>query len=239
MSNNKQKTKSLSRYEMLRKLNENGDLNTYFDFGKEGIFHIVFESIITVYLLELMATLSKFFLIDPTYLPNPILYVFLPSILIIPIALAFTLFYIHRFIKIAYNYSCLDVEKQIDDLLDRKGILYNRLLLIHIWGFVLYCIASIGIVILLKNKYIDYIIDRDLFVIVLPLIGSIFGVIWNITGFYRDLRFFLARLLLKSRNKKMERQKKAIQLYQIQLSWEWVFSYLFIYCLRCYPDEYQ
>ena len=82
----------LHSYEMLSKLNKE-DFNAFYDFGKEGIFHIVFESIITVYLLELLATLSRFFLIDPTNLPNPILYVFLPSIMIIPIAIVFTPFF--------------------------------------------------------------------------------------------------------------------------------------------------
>ena len=197
----------LHSYEMLSKLNKE-DFNAFYDFGKAGIFHIVFESIITVYLLELLATLSRFFLIDPTNLPNPILYVFLPSIMIIPIAIVFTLFYILRFISISYHYSCLNAEDRICDLLNRKGKLHKKLLKIHRWGFVYYFLTSLGIALLLQKKYSANIIDRGLFTSILPLIGSIFGIVWNITGFYRDLRFFLARLLSKCKNDSGENRKK-------------------------------
>lgn len=197
----------LHSYEMLSKLNKE-DFNAFFDFGKEGIFHIVFESIITVYLLELLATLSKFFLIDPTNLPNPILYVFLPSIMIIPIAIIFTLLHIYRFIRISYDYSCLSTEDQVDCLLKKEGKLYNKLLLIHVWGVMFYLFTSLVISLLLQKKYSANIINGDLFSLVLPLIGFIFGVVWNATGFYRDLRFFLARLLSKCKNDNGENRKK-------------------------------
>lgn len=71
-----------------------------------------------------------------------------------------------------------------------------------------YFLTSLGIALLLQKKYSANIIDRDLFTSILPLIGSVFGAVWNITGFYRDLRFFLARLLPKCKNDSGENRKK-------------------------------
>ena len=61
----------------------------YVGFAKEAIFHILFECAITVYSIELLAILTKFFIKDIAEIPNPILFIFLLSILVIPVTFIF------------------------------------------------------------------------------------------------------------------------------------------------------
>ena len=69
-------SKHPSTYDLLKEMRTQGILVIYIGFAKEAIFHILFECAITVYTIELVAILTKFFIKDIAEIPNPLLFVF-------------------------------------------------------------------------------------------------------------------------------------------------------------------
>lgn len=182
-------------YDLLKQMRAQGDLGMYIGFAKEAIFHILFECAITVYSIELLAILTKFFIKDIAEIPNPILFIFLPSILVIPVTFLFILLFVRIFLVWMQPYSKSAVEKKIDDLLSKKGALIKRLKIIHFVGVVFYAFLTTIIPVILCRNYTDSIININIFIISMAIIGIILGAIWNITGYYRDIRFFLAKYI--------------------------------------------
>ena len=192
---NKCNYKRPTTYDLLKQMRAQGDLGMYIGFAKEAIFHILFECAITVYSIELLAILTKFFIKDITEIPNPILFVFLPSILVIPVTFIFIIVFIRLFLSWIQSYSKTTSEKIIDDLLSKQGTLVKSLKIIHRVGVVFYALLTTIIPVLLCRNYTDSIINIIVFIISMAIIGIILGTIWNITGYYRDIRFFLAKLI--------------------------------------------
>lgn len=130
---NKRDYKRPTRYDLINQMRAQGDLGMYIGFAKEAIFHILFECAITVYSIELLAILTKFFIKDVTEIPNPILFIFLPSILVIPVTFLFILHFVRKFLVWMQPYS-KSAEDIIKDLIMNRGTLAEKLIIIHIFG---------------------------------------------------------------------------------------------------------
>lgn len=63
------------------------------------IFHVFLEMLITVYLLEMIAYFSKWFINNPTHLNNILYFVAMPLIVVLPITVLFAYFCVPYIIR--------------------------------------------------------------------------------------------------------------------------------------------
>ncbi len=231
--------KRLTTYDLLEQMRTQGDLGMYIGFAKEAIFHILFECAITVYSMELIAMLSRFFIKDITKIQNPLLLIFLPSFLVILVTLYFILHFIRLFLFWVQDYS-KSTDDKIQDLISNKGELIDALKKIHVAGRRYYTILPIAISIYLSIAYTKSINNWISFIAVITVIGFVLGYIWNKAGYYRDKRFFLAKLIERSKHNNSQAAKELFCLTWNNVKWN--FYSIVILLINCvviilFPNE--
>ena len=148
-------------------------------------FHVFFEMLITAYSMELITILTRFFILDPQNINQLFAIMIVPTIVSILVAtvfsVCFTVFFIYRLYQITdiCKSSCINatMEKY------RKDVI-----IVHIIGILFYTIASLGISSYLFCHYPSIFLKNCHLIQWMTIIGAAFGLIWNITGIYRDQR---------------------------------------------------
>ena len=92
-------------------------------------------------------------------------------------------------------YSKSTEENIIKDLLLNQGTLVEILKIIHLFGAGFYIGLTASISAFFCCRYADNISNKTEFIMAVVFIGIVFGIIWNITGYYRDKRYFLAKFI--------------------------------------------
>jgi len=93
--NNKKKHNKVSLYEKLQFIRQKNCLSLVFRFSKVNVFHITLECLISVYMLELLSVLSKFFLIDPTNISSLFMLIVFPCVTMIPLSVVFGIVFLY------------------------------------------------------------------------------------------------------------------------------------------------
>ena len=184
------------------------------NFFKVDLFHILFEGLICAYLLELVAIISKFFLVDPTSIPEMIVIILLPGIIVGLLMLVFAVFIIPFFLNHVYNYlnDIYEKYKEESDVLNiyfEIVVRYRKdVVTIHCIGIFLYIVTTVFIPFLLVKIHPVQFENPRAFVASIAVIGSLLGVIWNITGIFRNQRIVWNNLVPIFDNSKIRDEVK-------------------------------
>ena len=181
-------------YVKLSYIRQNGYLPLVLRFTKVNTFHITLECLISVYMLELFASFTRFYLTNPTIMPNLLMLVILPSITMIPLSIIFGIWCALFFIDSVYSYSN-DILKQVDTgipldtIYDNTYKRYQRdVVLVHSSGLAIYVISTILVPSALIFIYPEQFSHPARFVFHMAIIGFLLGTVWNITGIFRNQR---------------------------------------------------
>lgn len=200
--NNKKKHDKVSLYEKLQYIRQKNCLSLVFRFSKVNVFHITLECLISVYMLELLSVLSKFFLIDPTDIASLLMLIVFPCVTMIPLSVIFgivcALFFTHH----VYFYLKSVVPSASDNVEDLH-IHYEKVvrryrkevIVVHFLGTIFYCASTVLVPRYLVSYYSSYFAHPDTFLCYMSFVGSLFGVIWNIAGIFRNQRLLWSELL--------------------------------------------
>lgn len=200
--NNKKRHNKISLYGKLQYIRQKNCLSLVFRFSKVNVFHITLECLISVYMLELLVVLSKFFLIDPKSISSLLMLIVFPCITMIPLSVVFgigcALFFTHH----VYFYLKSVVPSFSDNIEDSRTH-YEKVvrryrkevIVVHLLGTILYCISVTLVPIYLVSYYPSYFAHPNTFLFYMSFIGSLFGVIWNIAGIFRNQRLLWSDLL--------------------------------------------
>ena len=162
-----------------------------------NVIHIAFETLISVYILEMIGVFSKFFLNDPNSISQIRIIVILPFVLMISLAFFFGIWASYYFAKNVYIYAhdyqnakpTIENYKRITDRY-RKQIIRTQG-----FGCLLYMISTIIIPMIFVDHYSGNIKHPLRLMIIIPILGSILGITWNITGLFRNQRLVWTQLL--------------------------------------------
>lgn len=188
-------------YDKMLYINKNGYLPLVSKFAKVNIFHITLECLISVYMLELFAVLSRFYLVNPTDIPNLLVLILLPSITMIPLAISFGIWCTVHFVCKVYSYSTNILNKAksgmtSDELYVEATKNYrNDVIKVHLAGALFYLLSTIVVPNLLIHFYSSQFENPSEFVLHMSIIGFIFGAIWNFTGIFRNQRLVWHNLI--------------------------------------------
>lgn len=169
-------------------------------FLKINFFHIFVECLISIYMLEFSAIFSKYFIIDPRNLPTTIIFLILPVLSVTLISIGFGIVCTFIFINKVYNYSC-EIEKNKGNILQlyknitdhyKKDVRNG-----HTIGILFYAITSSVIPFTLTKVCPELFISKNLFILSIFILGTVVGVLWNISGIYRNLRINWCTLIKK------------------------------------------
>lgn len=181
-------------YGRLKALNRQGYLPLVLRFAKVNMFHITVECLISVYMLELFAVLSRFYLSDPTDIPSLLLLVLLPSVTMIPLSIFFGIWCALFFIFRVYSYSqriAAEARSGGDpEALYARTVKRYRadVIKVHLTGLLFYSFSTVAVPKLLVSFYPHQFEHPLKFVLHMSIIGLVFGIVWNITGIFRNQR---------------------------------------------------
>lgn len=197
--NNRKRMKKnkITFYNKLEYVNNKSYMDFAIYFLKVNIFSIFMEGLLTFYLLESLVLFTNHFMKEMANTVSIIFVIALPLMVLIVFGIPFCVILARIFINKMYRYS-LAIEKKPEssiseayqDLLQK----YKKMVLIfHIAGSITYCgalliICKILVTYDLFKDFCDNLHDPNKFVIVITLIGSVLGLMWNITGFFRNNR---------------------------------------------------
>lgn len=204
--NNENEHDKISLYKKLQYIRQKNCLSLVFRFSKVNVFHITLECLISVYMLELLSVLSKFFLIDPTNISSLLMLIVFPCVTMIPLSVVFgigcALFFTHH----AYFYlkdvvpspSCPG-----EDLCVHYKKVTRRyrkeVIVVHLLGIIFYCTSTALVPRYLVSHYPSYFAHPNTFLCCMSFVGSLFGIIWNIAGIFRNQRLLWSEFLTEFR----------------------------------------
>lgn len=162
-----------------------------------NVITISFEMLISVYLLEIVAVFSKYFLNKPDEISLLKVFIILPFVTMIVLAVFFGMCAAFYFVKQLYIY--LHDYKNVEATEDNYKMVISRyrkqLITIQVLGSASYMISTIIIPMIFVNKYSDNIAHPQLLIISMIILGSILGITWNLTGICRNQRFMWTTLI--------------------------------------------
>ena len=165
----------------------NGIYNSLMRYLKVNTFYVFFEMLITAYSLELVAILTKFFISHPENINQLFVIMLVPTLVALPVAACFSgwfvLFCSQRFYY--YHKKASDPNESLERIIKEYG---KEVVIVHIIAMVLYSVASLGITCYLLMKYPSIFLEQSHLIFWMTLLGSVLGIIWNITGIFRDQR---------------------------------------------------
>jgi len=176
--------------------------NKYDGLVKRFIFvnltHICFETLISVYILEMFGIFTNFYLKEPDKISLLRDIVILPFALMIILAVIFGIWASHYFAKNVYIYA--NEYKNMDATEEEYKIVTNRyktqIITVQIFGIVCYTVSTIIIPLIFNNHYSDNIENSKALLIVMPILGTLLGLTWNLTGIFRNQRLLWTQLLM-------------------------------------------
>ena len=199
-------------YNKLLYVKDHGYLPFVMRFTKTTIFFIIVECLISIYFLELFTVLTSFFVVNPTNIPALLLIIIIPLILGLCSAVLFGIICPLHFLSTVYTFSTM-IEKKEEGFRN-----YNELIKqyrkhvdkFHSIGIALYFLIPLIITNVLINLFPKYFSDANKFRIFIPLVSFILGVIWNLTGYFRNQRILWHKLIPKQQLNITENEKKDI-----------------------------
>ena len=184
-------------YQDLKDIYKLNHLPIVIRFAKVTLFHIIFETLISVYILELFAVLTSFFLIDPTALSKTLILVVFPILITLPLSTIYgiwcTVYFAKRVCKYPKEYLNADKQKVSFDIISKQ---YKKeVIIVHFAGIIFYLISTAIISIALINLYPEKFAHPIPLAVSIPALGSALGIIWNVTGINRNQRLMWHELL--------------------------------------------
>ena len=186
-----------SFYDKISYISKEGYLPFVINFSKVTIFSVTFECLLSVYILEIFAIMTKFFLVDPTSIPKLFVIILFPLILEIVICSIFGISVSIFFANTVYKFS-VNIKNKKKGFVDCKGVMEQykkKVVMGQVIGTSFYIITTLIIPIILINVYPDVFINPIGLVIWIPIIGAILGIVWNITSYYRNQRIMWHKIL--------------------------------------------
>ena len=195
----KEKKDRVSFFEKIKYINEHGYMPFVIRFSKVTIFSVTFECLLTVFILEMFAILTKYFVCDPTKIPKLMVIVLFPFSIELIVCILFGIIISLIFTQTVYSFSCKIEEgnpkfQKLKDITNKYKLFLK---LGHIAGFFFYFITTIIIPKILIHFYPDRFkeLATNRLVFFMGLGGVVLGLIWNITGYYRNRRIMWHKLL--------------------------------------------
>ena len=181
-----------------------------------NVTHIFFETLISVYILEMLCFFTKLYIIEPNKI-SQLRIIVIPFALMIALSIIFGIWVAYYFANNVYIYAN-EYEKTGASDENFKSITAryrNQIIRAQIFGSVLYTVSTIIIPFIFINLNRDNISNPENLTIVLPILGSILGIIWNLTGICRNQRLLWTKLLpnLSSDKTKFLERKKNFNCY--------------------------
>lgn len=188
------KEKKQGMWDKLIYIRQNKAGHSLLRYLKVNIFHIFFEMLITVYSMELVVVLTRFFIIDSNNIPQMFIIAVAPTLFGIIIATiffgAFAVYYINRF------YSYLKKAKsEANNFASFESDYKREVVIVHIIGILLYLFTAVGISCFIIKKYPTFFFEGSHLVFWMTIVGVVFGVMWNVTGIFRDQRILWNMIL--------------------------------------------
>lgn len=223
--NNNNTGQRLSLYEKLLLIQKNNLLSMVVRFAKSALFHIAFESAITVYITEIFIILSRYYLVNPSKLSGTLMLIVVPILFAAPISLLFaiigTLFFVYKLSDIVQF-----PEKQTYYDLKRKHHL--RLFWGHLIGTAFYILTPALIAKTLVRFYSDRFLPNAKVEISIIVVCGIQGLLWNVTGFFRDQRILWNQVLPKSKKVEGFLDQIAISNYR-NIKWNFIMNIISLF----------
>lgn len=193
-----------SIFKKLSYIQENGCMHLLLRFSEVTVFHCFMECLISVYLLELIAVLTKFFLKNPMDISAIWLFVFGPSVIILW-GCAFSVVCIVYFFVRLYHYLKKINEKlkthsdsDVFDVFDEVMRRYKREIgVFHIAGTICYAVSTYVIPKFLTKAFPELFLAPEHFVWSMFAVGVTLGFIWNLAGMARDQRINWSKIVPK------------------------------------------
>lgn len=199
---NKKKHNKISLYKKLQYIRQKNCLSLVVRFSEVNIFHITLECLISIYMLELLSVLSKFFLMDPTNISSLLMLIVFPCVTMIPLSVAFgvgcALFFTHhvyfylKSVVPSFSGNIEDLRTHYEKVVRRYR---KEVIVVHLLGTIFYCASTALVPKYLVSCYSSYFAHPDTFLCYISSVGSLFGIIWNIAGIFRNQRLLWSELL--------------------------------------------
>lgn len=183
-------------YEMLVFLNKKGVFSVVSRFIKVSFFHTVFEAAITIYTAEIAMYFSSFFLVYPLKTSRTILLMW-PIIFSVLATILYTTISMSCFIKTFYNYY-----QNPNQQLSLKEIIIKtnkKIRRAHLVGVLAYCLCGFLTALFFLLSGIKSS-NNFLFYVKVCLLCTTLGIFWNLSGYYRNTRFFYHKLFITKDN---------------------------------------
>ena len=167
---------------------------------KVNTFHVFFEMLITVYSMELITVLTRFFIRDVGDIKQMFIIMVTPMIFTLSVSFIFSGLFAAYYTKRVYDY----IQKTLKSGITITSImkLYKKeVIIVHIVGILFYIATSYGVSWWLSSIYSpNAFLDSRYFTIWMTVIGGGLGIIWNFTGIFRDQRVLWSRCFPKLSN---------------------------------------
>ena len=160
------------------------------------IFHVFLEMLITVYILEMIAFLSKWFFKDPTKLNNILNFVAMPLIVVLPITALFAIVCVPYIIHKVAEYLS-DYKDRIPDLEQNYK---KNLIIAHCLGVGSYILGACLSAILITHIFKGDIMNSQFLIVCITCVGAFLGITWNCLSYLRLNRVSWRRFLLTDTN---------------------------------------
>ncbi len=185
-----------SFFDKLSCLKANGLMKIAYRQVKVTSFHITMEMLITVYLMELTAVLTDFFLIDSNNIFQVFMVMVAPLAITIPVAAIYSAFYALYYInRLYYYYSHYFSETKEHDITKMSKKFKKEIIIAHISGIVFYIAGATLVSAWIGFKYKQHFNDIRSLILWMGIIGGGMGIIWNLTGCFRDQRMLWNKVL--------------------------------------------
>lgn len=169
-----------------------------------NVIHISFETLISVYILEMVGIFTKFFLKEPEKISQIRIIVILPFVLMLSLAFFFGIWAAYYFAKNVYIYAhdYHNVEPTKTNYCIITSRFRKQIIRTQVVGCILYMISTIIIPMIFVDHYSNNIEHPLRLMIIIPILGSILGITWNITGIFRNQRLLWTQLFTTLSNDK-------------------------------------
>ena len=187
------------QYDKVIYLYNNGLFPLVLRFSKVTVFHIFFEMLISVYILELFAVFTNFYIEDPTSISKMLVIVFFPLLIALPLSILFGIWIMfHYSSRVQHYHSSKTNNSDTATESDYKSISKKyrwEVIKVHIFGMAFYTLSTFAIPFFLTHNYPSKFINPNGLIVYITGIGSILGAVWNITGIFRNQRLVWSKYL--------------------------------------------
>lgn len=159
-------------------------------------FHTMLEMMISVYMIIIVVCFTDFFLYDPTQILRFIIDIVVISIaVIVPVSLIYLALNLKHYVKYVYEVAKKYGNAPVDQYEKLKAKYEKKESNNHWAGVVIYLSLTVLISQITAHMYPNMIKNTLLLEIIVPILGVLFGAIWNILGTIRNKRLVWHELI--------------------------------------------